>query len=139
MILNGIKNQGKIYKTNPNLNYMDHTLRTFFLLNHFGVKCSEEEWLGIQLTDGLYDENNKNIISHIIKTKHLKHHYLTSLHQADINAARYEYERWQNEMSPVKSTRNPNGRPSSKENYQIHLILLKLQLKTQKYLTHLKI
>ena len=30
-----VKNQGKIYKTNPNLNYMDHSLRSFYLLNHF--------------------------------------------------------------------------------------------------------
>ena len=29
-----------MYKTNPsNLNYMDIHDRTFFLLNHFGVKC----------------------------------------------------------------------------------------------------
>ena len=109
-----VKNQGKIYKTNPNLNYMDHTLRTFFLLNHFGVKCSEEEWLGIQLTDGLYDENNKKYYITYNKDQTLKTPLPHIMHQADINAARYEYERWQNEMSPVKSTRNPNGRPSSK-------------------------
>ena len=72
------KNQGKIYKTNPNLNYMDHTLRTFFLLNHFGVKCSEEEWLEFNLLMDYMMRIIKNIISHIIKTKHLKHHYLIS-------------------------------------------------------------
>ena len=33
--------------------------RTMWLLNHYGIKLTEEEYIGIKLTDGLYDENNK--------------------------------------------------------------------------------
>ena len=107
-----VKNQGKIYKTNPNLHYMDHTLRSFYLLNYFGVKCSEEEWLGIQLTDGLYDENNKKYYITYSKDQTLKTALPHIMHQADINAARFEYERWQKEMNPMKSTRKvTTGRP----------------------------
>ena len=107
-----VKNQGKIYKTNPNLHYMDHTLRSFYLLNYFGVKCSEEEWLGIQLTDGLYDENNKKYYITYSKDQTLKTPLPHIMHQADINAARFEYERWQKEMNPIKSTRKTTtGRP----------------------------
>ena len=54
-----IENQGKIYKSNPNMNFMNLTGRTFWLLNQFGVKVEENEWIAIQLTDGLYDEANK--------------------------------------------------------------------------------
>jgi hypothetical protein len=107
-----VKNQGKIYKTNPNLNYMDHTLRSFYLLNYFGIQCSEEEWLGIQLTDGLYDENNKKYYITYSKDQTLKTPLPHIMHQADINAARYEYERWMKEMNPIKSTRaKTTGRP----------------------------
>ena len=107
-----VKNQGKIYKINPNLHYMDTSLRSFYLLNYFGVKCSEEEWLGIQLTDGLYDETNKKYYITYSKDQTLKTPLPHIMHQADINAARFEYERWQKEMNPVKSTRKTStGRP----------------------------
>ena len=36
------------------------------------------------------------------------------MHTADLFAARFENERWMKELNPVKSTRNPNGRPSTK-------------------------
>lgn len=89
-----VKNQGKNYKYNPNIHWMDLNTRTFYLLNQFGIKCSEEEWIGIKLTDGMYDDDNKKYYvkfedDHVLKTA-LPH----ILHQADINAARFEYERW---------------------------------------------
>ena len=57
-----IENQGKIYKTNPSMHWMNLNDRTFYLLNYFGIKCSETEWISIKLTDGLYDENNKEYL-----------------------------------------------------------------------------
>lgn len=91
-----IKNQGKIYTINPNLNYMDLNTRTFYLLNHFGIKCSEKEWIGIKLTDGLYDDDNKKYLMTYNKSQTLKTSLPHILHQSDINAARFEYERWEN-------------------------------------------
>ena len=40
-----IENQGKIYKANPDMNFMNMTGRTFWLLNQFGVKVEEGEWI----------------------------------------------------------------------------------------------
>ena len=54
------------------------------------LNVSEEEWLGIQLTDGLYDENNKKYYITYNKDQTLKTMLPHILHQADINAARYE-------------------------------------------------
>jgi hypothetical protein len=93
---------------------MNLTDRTFYLLNYFGIKCTQEEWIGIKLTDGLYDENNKEYFIKFDKDLALKTSLPFVMHTADLFAARFENERWLNEMSAEKSTRNPNGRPSAK-------------------------
>ena len=57
-----IKNQGKVYVSNPELNFMTHTDRTFFLLNVYGISYTEKEFFGIKLTDGMYDEDNEKYL-----------------------------------------------------------------------------
>lgn len=107
-----VKNQGKIYKTNPNIHWMNLNDRTYYLLNYFGIKCTQEEWLGIKLTDGLYDENNKEYFIKFNKDDALQTSLPYIMHTADLFAARYENERWMKEMNPVKSTRaKTTGRP----------------------------
>jgi len=60
----------------------------------------------------LYDENNKKYYITYSKDQTLKTPLPHIMHQADINAARYEYERWMKEMNPIKSTRaKTTGRP----------------------------
>ena len=109
-----VKNQGKIYKTNGNIHWMELHDRTFHLLNQFGVKITEEEFLGIRLTDGLYDNSTEKYYITFDKEKQLKTSIPFILHQADLMASKYEYMRWSTQLTPVKSTRNPNGRPASK-------------------------
>ena len=107
-----VKNQGKIYKTNPDIHWMNLNDRTYYLLNYFGIKCTQEEWLGIKLTDGLYDENNREYFIKFNKEDALQTSLPYIMHTADLFAARYENERWMKEMNPVKSTRKPTtGRP----------------------------
>ena len=113
-----IKNQGKVYKTNPNMHYMNLNDRTFWLLNHFGIKCSEIEWLGIKLTDGLYDDGNREYYIQFQETKALKTSLPYVMHQADVMAARFENERWL-KLRQVNSSgtvsKNLGGRPSKKQ------------------------
>ena len=107
-----VKNQGKIYKTNPDIHWMNLNDRTYYLLNYFGIKCTQEEWLGIKLTDGLYDENNREYFIKFNKDDALQTSLPYIMHTADLFAARYENERWMKEMNPVKSTRSKTtGRP----------------------------
>lgn len=107
-----IKNQGKIYKTNSDIHWMNLNDRTFYLLNYFGIQCTQEEWIGIKLTDGLYDENNKEYFIKYNKDDALKTSMPYVMHTADLFAARYENERWMKEMNPIKSTRKSTiGRP----------------------------
>jgi hypothetical protein len=65
-----IENQGKIYKTNPTMHWMNLNDRTFWMLNNFGIKISEVEYLGIKLTDGFMMMVTKNIILLTIKITH---------------------------------------------------------------------
>lgn len=111
-----VKNQGKIYKYNPNIHWMSLNDRTFYNLNYFGIKCTEEEWIGIKLTDGLYDENNKEYFIKFDKDQAIKTSLPFIMHTADLFAARFENERWIKEMQPQKSTRNTtNGRPKKSD------------------------
>ena len=54
------KNRGEIFTHNGNLSYMTVTDRAVFLLNQFGLVMSENEYIGLRLTDGLYEEANKS-------------------------------------------------------------------------------
>ncbi len=56
------KNQGKIYKHNPKINYMSVPDRSIFLLQHYGVTMTEKELVAIRLHDGLYDDGNKQYL-----------------------------------------------------------------------------
>jgi hypothetical protein len=57
-----VEKQGKIYKSNPDITPLNHTDRTIFLLNQYGIAYNEKEFLGIKLTDGLFDDDNKKYL-----------------------------------------------------------------------------
>ena len=88
------KNQGKIYNHNPSVHYMNVTDRTFYLLNHFKVPMTEQEFLAIKLTDGLYEEANKGYLMSYSDDFQLKTNLPIILHQGDMMASRLEYEEW---------------------------------------------
>ena len=50
---------GQMYKYNENLAKMSTSHRTLFLLQHFGVSLSQDEWLAIQLAQGSHFEENR--------------------------------------------------------------------------------
>jgi hypothetical protein len=75
---------------------MTVTDRAIFLLNHFGVKYSEWEYIGLRLTDGLYEEANKNYLKTYIPDWQLKSNIAYILHQADLMATHIEYDQWKN-------------------------------------------
>lgn len=54
-----IENQGKVYVRNPHILRMEATDRTFWLLQHYGIDITENEWFGIKLADGMYRDENK--------------------------------------------------------------------------------
>ena len=88
------KNQGLIYKHNGNLQYMTVTDRALFLLQHFGISMSENEYIGLMLTDGLYEEANKSYYIGYSADRSLKTNIAYILHQADMMATHIEFDQW---------------------------------------------
>lgn len=54
------RKRGEMYKQNENIQYFKAPERGLFLLQKFGVQITQNEWLGIKLSDGIYDEGNKS-------------------------------------------------------------------------------
>ena len=88
------KNRGEIFKHNPNLQYMTVTDRAIYLLNHFGIQMSEWEYIGLRLTDGLYEEANKSYYMSYNPDWSLKSNIAYILHQADSMATHIESDEW---------------------------------------------
>ena len=95
------KNQGKIYKMNPANAFMTVPDRSLRLLSERGISVSENEWFGIKLHDGMYDESNKHYYIGYDVNSRLRTNLPYVLHQADQMAARIEYEMWVAQQSPL--------------------------------------
>jgi hypothetical protein len=88
------KNQGKIYTNNPNLKFMTPPDRGIWILNQYGITMTENEFIGIKLTDGMYDDGNVQYLKSYAPEKKLKSNMQHILHQADMTTTRIEYEQW---------------------------------------------
>jgi hypothetical protein len=78
-----VKNRGEFYKRNTELSYLTATDRTFLLLNKYGIQFTENEYFGIKLTDGMYDEDNVKYYKVFDVSKFLKTNIQYILHWAD--------------------------------------------------------
>ena len=88
------KNQGAIYTHNKELQHMTVTDRAIFLLGHFKVPMSECEYIGLRLTDGMYEEANKAYYISYQPERQLRSNIAYILHQADMMATHIEYDEW---------------------------------------------
>ena len=88
------KNRGEIFKHNPNLQYMSVTDRAIFLLNHFEISMTQWEYIGLRLTDGMYEEANKSYYLTYNPDWALKSNIAYILHQADMMATHIEGDEW---------------------------------------------
>ena len=88
------KNQGSIFTHNSKLQYMTVTDRAIYILNQFGISMTEWEYVGLRLTDGLYEEANKSYYISYNKDWSLKSNIAYILHQADSMATHIEYDEW---------------------------------------------
>lgn len=89
------KNQGKIYKHNLSNPYANASDLSLYLLQHYNVPISWNEYLSIRIHDGLYNESNTAYyISKGGVDNRLKNHLPLLIHQADVMASTIEYEHW---------------------------------------------
>lgn len=56
------RRNGELYQHNYNLQYFKAPERGLMMLQKYGVRITEKEWLGIKLSDGVYDEGNKSYL-----------------------------------------------------------------------------
>lgn len=110
-------NQGKMYNVNPEIPWALIQDRSLFLLQQFGITCTWNEWQGIRIHDGIYDEANKQyFISHSLPSK-LRTNLPQILHQADMAAARWEFERWNKVSKSLNTTDKPSEvKPKAERN-----------------------
>jgi len=50
---------GELYRYNDSLTYLSTPDRSVFMMQHYGVKLSTDEWLAIKLNDGFVVQENK--------------------------------------------------------------------------------
>ena len=98
------KNQGKLYKTNPNIPFAMVPDLSIWLLQEFNVKMSWVEYQAIKIHDGMYDDANKPYFVSRSPQSKLKINLPIILHHADHMASVIEFERWRNKK---EGTPNP--------------------------------
>lgn len=90
---------GEDYKFNDRLEYMSVPDRGIHLLMTHGIMMSRNEWLAIKLHDGLYDEANKSYLMSFSPETKPRTSLIYIVHQADLMAARIEFEReWNSKL-----------------------------------------
>ena len=88
------KNTGSIFKHNPKLEFMTVTDRALFLLQHFGISMSSNEYIGLRLTDGMYEDANKKYLVTFRPEFSLRSNIARILHQADCMSTFIESDEW---------------------------------------------
>ena len=85
------KKRGKEFETNPDIIWMAIEDRSLYLLQHYGVKMTQREWIAIKTHDGLYADSNKLYYNQWIKELD---RFVYIIHFADLLATKQEYEEW---------------------------------------------
>ena len=88
-----VKNQGAIYKPNTELPFIPIQDSSLFILQQAGIELTFNEWVAIKTHDGLYDEGNKAYLLSSQNESKMRCSLPLILHQADILAARVEWEK----------------------------------------------
>ena len=115
---------GEDYMFNKKVQFASVPDRGLFLLQSHSVQYSFNEMLAIQTHDGLYDEANKKYLFTYLPEQKPRTSLLFILHQADMMAARIEFEReWLPKLKGDLDTTNKNfilgGNTNKKSNTSV--------------------
>lgn len=84
------KKQGHLYAHNQDIGFMKVPDRAVFILQKYQIPMTENEWYGIKLADGLYDEANKNYLINYTHTDPIRTNLGSILHMADYLSTQVE-------------------------------------------------
>lgn len=83
---------GELYQFNPQLSYMSVPDRSLWILSSLGISLTQNEYIAIKTHDGLYDQANEAYLKSWSPETKPRTSLLFILHQADLMAARIEFE-----------------------------------------------
>jgi len=109
------KNLGKLYTNNPANAFMTVPDRSLKLLTDRLIPITENEWFGIKLHDGLYEEANKPYYINFNPDSSLRTNLPYILHQADLMASRIE----KNKTEQPETDSNYNTKKVKKSTFSI--------------------
>jgi hypothetical protein len=84
----------EMYTYNPELDFMLIPDRSLFILQKFGIKVTQKEFLGIRLHDGVFDKANEAYFFSNVESSRQKTSIISVLHTADFLASKVEYDMW---------------------------------------------
>jgi hypothetical protein len=103
---------GEDYMFNNKIPFSSVPDRGLYLLQSHDIKYSFNEMIAIQTHDGLYDESNKKYLMNFMPEQKPRTCLPYILHQADLMAARIEFEReW---LPKFKGESKPEGKSDKK-------------------------
>ena len=82
----------EMYTYNSDLDFMLVPDRSLYILQKFGIRVSQKEWLGIRLHDGVFDKANEAYFFSHMESSRQKTSIVSVLHSADFLASKVEYD-----------------------------------------------
>jgi hypothetical protein len=107
--------QGLIYGFNPKITFMTVPHRSIFILQHYGIDISQQEFITILLHDGLYDDGNKDYLISYKPENQLRTSMPIILNNADMMASTIECERWRNENPSEEKSKKKEKKKTIKD------------------------
>ena len=93
----------EMYLNNPDLDFMLIQDRSLFILQKFGIKVSQKEYLAIRCHDGVFDKANEAYFFSHQPTSRQKTSIISILHSADFLASKVEYDIWKRNGGTTES------------------------------------
>ena len=84
----------EMYTFNSDLDFMLIPDRSLFILQKFGIKVSQKEFLAIRCHDGVFDKANEAYFFSHQEGSRQKTSIISVLHTADFLASKVEYDMW---------------------------------------------
>ena len=107
--------RSEMYTFNPDLQFMLIPDRSLFILQKFGIKVNQNEFLGIRCHDGVFDKANEAYFFSHVESSRQKTSIISVLHTADFLASKVEYDMWKANGGTSKpkntKTTSSTGRP----------------------------
>jgi len=104
----------EMYTFNPDLDFMLIPDRSLYILQKFGIKVDQKEFLGIRCHDGVFDKANEAYFFSHVESSRQKTALISVLHTADFLASKVEYDMWKrnggSSKPSVQKTKSTTGK-----------------------------